>query len=181
MCSQAIKKGKYIAKAKNIKTIKMSDEWDLKILCMGAGYVGGPTMAVIAKMCPKVRIRSKEVILRVVESIAIWLLCMKDWGIKDLREREWLHLESFLLFFSTVATEKTPRLNPIFLATSVFERMMLSFHPNNTANQISNVSENDSFVCFRRFALLLGISRRSKLTHGRQMSCRFMNLDFSIA
>ncbi len=36
----------------------MSDEWDLKILCMGAGYVGGPTMAVIAKMCPKVRILS---------------------------------------------------------------------------------------------------------------------------
>ena len=34
----------------------MSD-WDLKILCMGAGYVGGPTMAVIAKMCPKVRIK----------------------------------------------------------------------------------------------------------------------------
>ena len=34
----------------------MSEEnWDLKILCMGAGYVGGPTMAVIAKMCPKVR------------------------------------------------------------------------------------------------------------------------------
>ena len=33
----------------------MSDEWDVKICCMGAGYVGGPTMAVIAKHCPKVR------------------------------------------------------------------------------------------------------------------------------
>lgn len=30
----------------------MTDE--LKICCMGAGYVGGPTMAVIAKQCPKV-------------------------------------------------------------------------------------------------------------------------------
>lgn len=30
-------------------------QWDLQICCMGAGYVGGPTMAVIAKMCPKVR------------------------------------------------------------------------------------------------------------------------------
>jgi hypothetical protein len=29
-------------------------EWNLKILCMGAGYVGGPTMAVIAKQCPNV-------------------------------------------------------------------------------------------------------------------------------
>lgn len=30
--------------------------YDLKICCMGAGYVGGPTMAVIAKMCPKVHV-----------------------------------------------------------------------------------------------------------------------------
>jgi len=34
----------------------MGDEWDVKICCMGAGYVGGPTMAVIAKKCPKVRV-----------------------------------------------------------------------------------------------------------------------------
>ncbi len=33
----------------------MSDDWEVKICCMGAGYVGGPTMAVIAKNCPKVR------------------------------------------------------------------------------------------------------------------------------
>ena len=34
----------------------MSDGFDLKICCMGAGYVGGPTMAVIAAKCPKVRL-----------------------------------------------------------------------------------------------------------------------------
>lgn len=35
----------------------MSEEqFDIKICCMGAGYVGGPTMAVIAKMCLKVRV-----------------------------------------------------------------------------------------------------------------------------
>jgi UDPglucose 6-dehydrogenase len=34
----------------------MSDQFDIKICCMGAGYVGGPTMAVIAKMCPRVRV-----------------------------------------------------------------------------------------------------------------------------
>ena len=32
----------------------MSEDWELKVCCMGAGYVGGPTMAVIAKQCPKV-------------------------------------------------------------------------------------------------------------------------------
>jgi hypothetical protein len=38
------------------KTITKMSEWDLKICCMGAGYVGGPTMAVIAAKCPKVSI-----------------------------------------------------------------------------------------------------------------------------
>ena len=34
----------------------MSDGFDLHICCMGAGYVGGPTMAVIAAKCPKIRV-----------------------------------------------------------------------------------------------------------------------------
>lgn len=36
----------------------MAEEWDVQICCMGAGYVGGPTMAVIAHQCPKVRFSS---------------------------------------------------------------------------------------------------------------------------
>ena len=28
----------------------------LNICCIGAGYVGGPTMAVIAKMCPVINV-----------------------------------------------------------------------------------------------------------------------------
>ena len=35
----------------------MADGFDLHICCMGAGYVGGPTMAVIAAKCPKVNNR----------------------------------------------------------------------------------------------------------------------------
>ena len=38
-------------------------EFELNICCMGAGYVGGPTMAVIAANCPKVR---KSLNLRVL-------------------------------------------------------------------------------------------------------------------
>jgi len=34
----------------------MSKEFKTKILCIGAGYVGGPTMAVIAEKCPDVRV-----------------------------------------------------------------------------------------------------------------------------
>jgi len=31
-------------------------EYTLKICCMGAGYVGGPTMAVVAKKCPSIKV-----------------------------------------------------------------------------------------------------------------------------
>ncbi|MCL2843883.1 MAG: UDP-glucose 6-dehydrogenase [Chitinivibrionia bacterium] len=34
----------------------MSKEFETKILCIGAGYVGGPTMAVIAQKCPNVKV-----------------------------------------------------------------------------------------------------------------------------
>ncbi|MCL1945858.1 MAG: nucleotide sugar dehydrogenase [Chitinivibrionia bacterium] len=34
----------------------MSKEFETKILCIGAGYVGGPTMAVIAEKCPNIRV-----------------------------------------------------------------------------------------------------------------------------
>lgn len=30
--------------------------WKLKICCLGAGYVGGPTMAVIADNCPQIKV-----------------------------------------------------------------------------------------------------------------------------
>jgi len=32
-----------------------------KICCIGAGYVGGPTMAVIAKKCPHIRVEIVDI------------------------------------------------------------------------------------------------------------------------
>merc|ERR1719446_413347 len=37
-------------------TSSSSSSYKLRICCMGAGYVGGPTMAVIAKNCPDIRV-----------------------------------------------------------------------------------------------------------------------------
>ena len=34
----------------------MAKDFETKILCIGAGYVGGPTMAVIAEKCPSVKV-----------------------------------------------------------------------------------------------------------------------------
>ena len=50
----------------------MSEEYDLKICCMGAGYVGGPTMAVIAAKCPKVRILENNFNFYDVVSCGYW-------------------------------------------------------------------------------------------------------------
>lgn len=33
-----------------------SKKWDCVIACLGAGYVGGPTMAIIAKNCPNIKV-----------------------------------------------------------------------------------------------------------------------------
>ena len=35
--------------------------YDLRICCIGAGYVGGPTMAVIADKCPKILVNIVDV------------------------------------------------------------------------------------------------------------------------
>ena len=39
-------------------------DYKLKICCMGAGYVGGPTMAVIAANCPDVKVSACELSAR---------------------------------------------------------------------------------------------------------------------
>jgi UDP-glucose/GDP-mannose dehydrogenase family, NAD binding domain len=55
----------------------MGDEWDVKICCIGAGYVGGPTMAVIAKKCPKVR-RTLDIFHGVIRDVGFGRLLSFD-------------------------------------------------------------------------------------------------------
>lgn len=45
----------------------MDQQWKRKILCIGAGYVGGPTMAVIALNCPEHRVEVVDVNSRKIE------------------------------------------------------------------------------------------------------------------
>ena len=55
-----------------------------KILCIGAGYVGGPTMAVIAKHCPQYEVR---VVDMNADRIAAWnsdQLPIYEPGLKDV-------------------------------------------------------------------------------------------------
>ena len=41
---------------KIMPTAEDATRWELRVACLGAGYVGGPTMAVIAEQCPDVRV-----------------------------------------------------------------------------------------------------------------------------
>lgn len=49
--------------------VKADGEYDLRICCMGAGYVGGPTMAVIAAKAPRVKVTVVDLSER---QIAAW-------------------------------------------------------------------------------------------------------------
>src|SRR5512137_925164 len=67
------------------------------VLCIGAGYVGGPTMAIIAKNCPQHRIVTVDVN---AEKIAAWQsdqLPIYEPGLKDIV----LSTRDKNLFFST--------------------------------------------------------------------------------
>lgn len=46
-----------------------SDGFDYKICCMGAGYVGGPTMAIIALKSPRIKVTVVDIS---VAQIAAW-------------------------------------------------------------------------------------------------------------
>lgn len=46
----------------------MSEEYDLRICCMGAGYVGGPTMAVIALKAPRVKVTVVDLSVKQIEA-----------------------------------------------------------------------------------------------------------------
>jgi UDPglucose 6-dehydrogenase len=39
----------------------MTDKFDYKITCLGAGYVGGPTMAIIAHFCPNIKVTVADI------------------------------------------------------------------------------------------------------------------------
>mgnify|MGYP000188370298 FL=1 len=69
----------------------MKDPYEIKkICCIGAGYVGGPTMAVIAKKCPNINI---TVVDNDPQKIELWnskdldLLPVYEPGLKEIIEK----------------------------------------------------------------------------------------------
>jgi UDPglucose 6-dehydrogenase len=85
-----------------------------KILCIGAGYVGGPTMAVIADKCPHIRV---EVVDISAERIAQWNsdeLPVYEPGLDDVVRR----CRGRNLFFAVAREEAIPDADLVFVSVN---------------------------------------------------------------
>ncbi len=128
----------------------MAERFEKKILCIGAGYVGGPTMAVIAAKCPQYEVN----VVDINESrIAQWQsdeLPIYEPGllevVKEARGRN--------LFFSTDVDENIKKADIIFVSVNTPTKTFgegagkaadLQFW-EKTARQIVKVSESDKIV-----------------------------------
>lgn len=117
-------------------------ETSTKICCIGAGYVGGPTMAMIAKQCPDIEVN----VVDINESrIAAWnsdSLPIYEPGlyevVKEARGRN--------LFFSTDVSEAIRKSNMIFISVNT---------PTKTYGIGSGRAANLEFVekCAREIAM----------------------------
>ena len=92
----------------------MSSE-SIKICCIGAGYVGGPTMAMIAKQCPDIEVN----VVDINESrIAAWnsdSLPIYEPGLKEVVEEA----RGRNLHFTTEVAETIEKSNIVFIAVNL--------------------------------------------------------------
>ena len=92
-------------------------KYDLRICCIGAGYVGGPTMAVIADKCP-------EILVNIVDVDKKKINAWNDKDFKNLPVYE-IGLESLLkkrrnknLFFSNNVNEEISQADVVFICVN---------------------------------------------------------------
>ena len=86
---------------------------DPKICCLGAGYVGGPTMSVIAKMCPEIKVTVCDLNER---RIAAWNsanLPIYEPGLEDLVAR---NVAAGRLHFTTELGPAVAGADAVFIA-----------------------------------------------------------------
>lgn len=92
----------------------MSDDWEVKILCMGAGYVGGPTMAVIAKQCPKIRVVVGDISQKQIDAWNTDKLPIYEPGLLDVVKES----RGRNLFFSTDLDKEINEADIIFISVN---------------------------------------------------------------
>jgi len=128
----------------------MSDGFDLKICCMGAGYVGGPTMAVIAAKCPKIRVCVVDLSQKQIDAWNSPDLPIYEPGLPEVVEG----CRGKNLFFSTDIDAEIKKADIIFISVNTPTKTM-GIGAGRAANvkncelcarKIAEVSESDKIV-----------------------------------
>ncbi|CAN0391760.1 unnamed protein product, partial [Hapterophycus canaliculatus] len=97
-----------------------TEEFKYYICCMGAGYVGGPTMAVIAQRCPHIRVCVVDISqeqARMGAGIDAWNtddLPIYEPGLLDVVKES----RGRNLFFSTDIDAEIKRANMVFISVN---------------------------------------------------------------
>jgi len=90
------------------------ETWEYKVCCIGAGYVGGPTMAIMAKYCPSVKIIVVDISQRQIDAWNSNKLPVYEPGldevIAEVRDRN--------LFFSTDVDSAIQECDMIFVSVN---------------------------------------------------------------
>lgn len=123
-------------------------EYDLKICCMGAGYVGGPTMAVIALKSPRIKVTVVDLSER---QIAAWNspnLPIYEPGLQEIVEQ----VRGKNLFFSTDIDSAIREADIIFVSVNT---------PTKTsgigAGRAANIKNCE--LCARKIAEVAGADK----------------------
>mmetsp|Transcript_35461 Transcript_35461/g.75714 ORF Transcript_35461/g.75714 Transcript_35461/m.75714 type:complete len:476 (+) Transcript_35461:224-1651(+) len=128
----------------------MSDGFDLKICCMGAGYVGGPTMAVIAAKCPKIRVCVVDLSKKQIDAWNSPNLPIYEPGLPEVVDQ----CRGKNLFFSTDIDAEIKKADIIFISVNTPTKTM-GIGAGRAANvkncelcarKIAEVSESDKIV-----------------------------------
>jgi UDPglucose 6-dehydrogenase len=98
----------------------MSDGFDLKICCMGAGYVGGPTMAVIAANCPKIRVCVVDLSQKQIDAWNSGNLPIYEPGLPEVVDK----CRGKNLFFSTDIEAEIEKADIIFISVNTPTKTM---------------------------------------------------------
>ena len=88
--------------------------FEKKILCIGAGYVGGPTMAVIAKKCPQYQVKIVDINAARIEAWNGDNLPVYEPGLKEIVE----NARGKNLFFGTDIDSSIKEADIIFLSVN---------------------------------------------------------------
>lgn len=125
-------------------------EFDLNICCMGAGYVGGPTMAVIASNCPKIRVCVVDLSQKQINAWNSPTLPIYEPGLPEVVEG----CRGKNLFFSTDISGEIKKADIVFISVNTPTKMQ-GIGAGRAANikncelcarTIAEVSESDKIV-----------------------------------